>query len=80
METQNITLSLNKNLLRKAKHLAIERHTSLSSLLAQTLEELVAQQENYEHARRQHLEILERGFDLGTGGNITWTREKAHER
>jgi hypothetical protein len=49
-------------------------------LLAQTLEELVAQQENYEHARRQHLEILERGFDLGTGGNITWTREKAHER
>ena len=80
METQNITLVLNKNLLRKAKHLAIERQTSLSSLLAQTLEELVEQQENYEHARRRHLEILEHGYDLGTEGKITWTREKAHER
>lgn len=35
METQNITLSIRKDLLKAAKHIAIERNTSLSGLQKQ---------------------------------------------
>jgi len=80
METQNITLSVRKDVLRKAKLLAVRRNTSLSRLLTETLEELVAREDRYEAARRKHLAMLERGFDLGTGGVATWRRDDLHER
>jgi hypothetical protein len=78
--TQNITLALPKELLRKAKILAIQRNTSLSGLLTQTLVALVSDQEAYEQARQRALADLKTGFDLGTQGNITWKREDLHER
>lgn len=80
METQNVTLAVRKDVLRKAKLLAVRRNTSLSRLLAEALEELVEREEGYESARRRHLAILERGLDLGTGGTATWRREDLHER
>ena len=80
METQNVTLSIPKDILREVKVMAAQRGTSISGLLVQTLTDLVRQQEAYEAAMRRHLAILERGFDLGTGGNITWSREELHER
>lgn len=80
MEYQNITLSLPKELLLKVKHLAVERQTSVSGLLAQTLENLVRQEEAYSHARQRHLQLLERGTNLGTGGRITTKRDELHER
>ena len=80
MNTQNITISLKKEILRKAKILAIERQTSLSGLLAQTLEDLVAKEDTYELAYRHHQALLEQGFDLGTEGKISITREELHDR
>lgn len=80
METQNITLSLPKEILLKVKLLAVKRQTSVSGLLTQTLEKLVEQEEAYTHARRRHLQWLEKGADLGTGGQITTSREELHER
>ncbi len=80
METQNITLSVRKDVLRKVKLLAVRRNTSLSRLLTETLEELVAREDRYEAARRKHLAMLERGFELGTGGVATWRRDDLHER
>lgn len=80
METQNVTLAVRKDVLRKAKLLAVRRNTSLSRLLTEALEELVERDEGYESARRRHLAILERGLDLGTGGAATWRREDLHER
>jgi hypothetical protein len=41
MEKQNITLSIPKNILQKVKLLALKRGTTVSSLLTQTLEEIV---------------------------------------
>ena len=38
--TQNITLSIPKNVLRKAKILAVRKNISLSGLLTQTLSDL----------------------------------------
>jgi hypothetical protein len=80
MKTQNITLSLPKDLLLKVKLLAVQRQTSVSGLLAQTLTELVREHDSYERARQRHLRTLREGLDLGTGGYIRFAREELHER
>ncbi|HQE93647.1 MAG TPA: CopG family transcriptional regulator [Anaerolineae bacterium] len=80
LETQNVTLAIPKEVLREVKVIAAQRGISISSLLVQTLKDLVHQQDAYEAAMHRHLAILEQGFDLGTGGNITWSREELHER
>jgi len=78
--TQNVTLAIPKDILRKAKILAVQKNTSLSGLLTQTLVEIVSREEGYEQARQRNLTMLKSGFDLGTQGNITWKREDLHER
>jgi hypothetical protein len=78
--TQNVTVAIPKSILRKAKILAIQRNTSLSGLLTQTLTELVLRQEEYEQAKERNLAVLREGFDLGTQGYITAKREDYHER
>ena len=80
METQNITLSISKDVLLKVKLLAVKRQTSISGLLAQTLERLVQQEDAYTHARQRHLQRLEKSIDLGTGGQILTQRDELHER
>ncbi len=80
METQNITLSLPKEILRKVKLLAVEKGVSVSGLLVQTLEELVRQDERYREARQRSLDLLEKGLDLGTNGKASWKRQELHER
>jgi predicted transcriptional regulator len=79
-EIQNITLALPKWLLRKVKHLAVEREKSVSRLLTETLEEMVTRSDAYEEARRRALYDLEHPRKLGTFGKITWTRDELHER
>jgi hypothetical protein len=80
MDKQNITLSLPKDILLKVKLLAVKSHTSVSGLLTQTLERLVAQEDAYTRARQRHLQWLEQGADLGTGGQILTRREALHKR
>ncbi|MGQ9824845.1 MAG: CopG family transcriptional regulator [Desulfotomaculales bacterium] len=79
MEYQNVTLSLPKAVLRRARHIAIERGTSLSGLLTSLLEELTRREDAYCLARQDHLAELEK-HDLGTGGNAGWSRGELHER
>lgn len=78
--TQNVTLAIPKDVLRKAKIIAVQRNTSLSSLLTQTLMDLVSHQEAYEQARQRNVVLLDDGFDLGTHGKIAWKRDELHER
>ena len=80
MEKRNITLSISKELLLRVKLIAVQRHTSVSGLLTQTLERLVQQEDAYDRVRRRHLQWLERGADLGTGGQVLTQREELHER
>jgi len=80
MEKQNITLALPKDILRKVKIIAIHQDTSVSGLLTRILEELVSKDDDYKTARRNHLSLLEMGFDLSTKGSIGWTRDDLHER
>lgn len=78
--TQNVTLAVPKDVLRKAKILAVQKNTSLSGLLTQTLTDLVAHQEAYQQARQRNVALLGNGFDLGTYGKIPWKRDELHER
>ena len=75
---QNVTISLSRRVLRKAKILAAKRETSISGLLAQEIESLVSNDEAYERAERQALALLEKGFHLG--GVIRVSRDELHER
>jgi len=78
-EIQNITLALPKSLLRKVKHLAVEREKSISRLLAETLEEMVARNDAYDAAKERARRLLKNPPDLGTFER-SWTRDELHER
>ncbi|MFO7538869.1 MAG: CopG family transcriptional regulator [Chloroflexota bacterium] len=80
MEMQNVTLSLPKETLRQAKIIAIKQNKSLSALLTQTLTDVVIETDRYQTAKERHLAWLEAAPDLGSGGQVTWTREELHER
>lgn len=77
---QNITLALPKDLLQKAKRIAVNRRKSISGLLTEMIEDLVSSAEEYAQARDRQLALLERGLDLGTRGQASWTRDELHER
>jgi len=77
-EKQNVTISLSRRVLKKAKILAARRETSISGLLAQELESLVGNEEAYERAQMQALALLDKGFHLG--GAIRVSRDELHER
>ena len=75
---QNITLSLDKEIIRKGKLLAAKRETSISRLLAESLGNAVGREDAYEAAKRNALHILKRGYRLG--GRIDWKREDLYDR
>jgi len=80
MNRQNVTLSLPKSLLKKAKVIAASREKSLSELLRESLEEKVREANGYKKARQRQLKLLKEGLDLGTKGDIATTRDEVHER
>ncbi len=80
MERQNVTLSLPKPLLRKAKAVATKAEKSLSELLREALEEKVNEESGYKKAKRRQLNLLKAGLDLGTEGYIIISREELHAR
>ncbi|MBW1807633.1 MAG: ribbon-helix-helix protein, CopG family [Deltaproteobacteria bacterium] len=80
MERQNLTLSLPRALLKKAKILAARREVSLSELIREAIEERVHEDTGYQKARRRHTHTLLESFDLGTNGHLEVSREDLHER
>lgn len=75
---QNVTVSLSTETIRKAKILAAQRSTSISGLLAEQIEKLVGEEDDYERAKRQALALLDAPVKMG--GKITATRDSLHER
>jgi hypothetical protein len=75
---QNVTISLDREIVRKAKILAARRATSISGLLAAQIEAMVVEDEAYQQAKRQAFELLDRGFHLG--GVHDSKRPELHER
>jgi hypothetical protein len=77
----NITLSLEDDLVREVRKIAVERDTTLTGLVRSHLQELAA-----EHAKsgrkRREIQALEESFKQFSFrlGKITWKREDLHER
>lgn len=80
MEKQNVTLSLEKTLLKKAKMAAVQEDKSLTELVREILQKKVDVEDGYRRAMRNHCRMLEKGFPLGTNGKIPVTREELHGR
>lgn len=75
---QNITLSLDKALIRKGKIIAAQKEISISKMLSEELKRLIQHAEQYEMAKRRALANLKTGFRFG--GKITASRDELHER
>jgi hypothetical protein len=75
---QNITLAIDKPLLKRARAIAAQRGTSVSALLAEELGKLVTQEAAYARARAKALAYLESPFHLG--GDRICDREALHAR
>lgn len=80
MDRQNVTISLPKSLLRKAKIVAAQEEKSLSELMREVLRGKVEQQSGYQRAKRHHLSLLKKGLYLGTKGRASYTRDELHDR
>ncbi len=80
MEYQNITLSIPKEILKKVKHIAVEKNTSVSGLLSRHLADIVARDDTYKKAKAGQLELMEKGFDLIGERKTLWNREDLHDR
>lgn len=80
MPNRNITLSVPQETLQQVKIIAVKRQTSVSRLLTEKLEELIAEETGYLQAQRQFMSLLGEGIGLGTQGRVTWSRDELHER
>jgi hypothetical protein len=79
-ETQNITLSLPKALLKRVKRVAADRDTSVSALMAEALDRLADEDRRYAAARKRAVAALRSPRSLGTRGRRAWSRDDLHER
>ena len=75
---RNITLAIDRRLLKRARAVAAQRGTSISGLLAAELEKLVNHEQEYQQAKTRALARLASGFHLG-GGKLP-SREELHGR
>jgi predicted transcriptional regulator len=79
-ETQDATLSLPRELLKRVKRLAADRDTSISALLTEALANLADEHRRYSAARKRALAAMKSTRSRGTDGRPSWTRDELHER
>ena len=75
---RNITVRLDAETIRRARILAARAGSSVSRMLARVIAEMVREDESFESAKRDALDLLDRGFHWG--GGIRATRDELHER
>jgi hypothetical protein len=75
----NITMSIDGELLKKARKIAIDRDTSLTGLIRSYLEELVEKEEVLKEVAVNELESLFLS-SKAVVGQKTWIRDELHVR
>ena len=82
METRNVTLALPEDLIKKARHRAVDRGLSLSAYVAQILRDQVEEKEVERVAARERMlaDMRKRTVAGWPAGKIPWTREEIHLR
>jgi hypothetical protein len=75
---RNLTLTLEEELLRAARKVALDRDTSVNQLVREYLAQLVQETDQQRAALRDLREFFRTSrFEAGP---ITWTRDDLHER
>ena len=72
----NITIKLDKSLVRRIRVLAAEQGTSISALIATRFEEELNRRGRYESAKKSAMAAMRKGLNLG---ERPLTREEMHE-
>jgi len=75
----NITMSLDDELMKKARKIAIDKDTSITGLIRKYLQELVEQEELSNTTAAAELESLFRQ-SKAVVGRKTWSRDELHDR
>jgi hypothetical protein len=77
----NVTLSLDEQLVKKIRRIAVERDTTLSGMIRDYLQQVAAEEERSGRRRRER-EALERSFTnfQFKVGRRTWKRADLYER
>lgn len=69
------------DLLKQIKVIAAKQDTSISAMLTQALRKIAeGEEETYEEAHQAMMADIRKGFNIGTRGKITLTRDQLHER
>ena len=77
MPKANLTLQLDRDVIRRARIVAAKRGTSVSALVARELDALVEGDERYEEASRRAMELMARATPRG---GRSWRRDELHDR
>jgi hypothetical protein len=72
-----LTVQLDEDVIKRAKVAAAKRGTSISSLVARELEDLVERESRYEQAARRAIDALKSTTDRG---GRRWRREDLYKR
>ena len=75
---QNITLAVEKSLLKRARALAARQGSSVSAILAQELTLIAEREDGYRQAKKRALSRLRSPLPLG--GEKMANRESLHDR
>ena len=75
----NVTISIDDDVLKRAKKIAIDRETSFNGLVRAYVESLVVADQRRRELRIQELDRL---FEESSAivGSIAWSRDEPHER
>jgi hypothetical protein len=74
----NVTVKIDKDLLRKIRIIAAEEGTSISGLVTEIFEERSTKSERYEQARKRALALMNSGVPLNWEKPLS--RDEVHER
>jgi hypothetical protein len=80
MEQRNVTVTLPVDVLRAARHKAVDRGVSLSRFVADVLTMAVSEDSNYDAAMKRQRALMREGLALGFKGKVPWTRDELHAR
>lgn len=74
----NVTLSVDQEVLKQARILALQQDTSVNAVIRDFLKNYISSNERYQQVTERILEQAERSQFDGNGRN--WTRDELHER
>ncbi|MEA3547909.1 MAG: DUF6364 family protein [Thermodesulfobacteriota bacterium] len=75
----NITMSMDEDLIRKARKIAVEKNTTMTAMVRSYLRKLVAREDQKKDRIIRELDVLYRATERKIGP-VIWTRDELHER